>query len=287
MRSVGCAIVVLFFILFPDFRVSAEERNMVVEVYPLALADFDASIEIARGLVSPEGKLVEDRPGNRLIVLDYPEKQAELRIALKTVGTPQYNVRIEVTFDDNGEIRSDAIGVQGGFRVGHIQAPSELPHASETHVEINRLEESRAAIVHQELLVMSGSRGRLRVGTDVPYADWFWNYGTQLGLWSGALRWKELGAQMAVEPYVLGQRIRLRLTPEFSYMLDGESMTTSVEKLMTELWVQNGEEVDLGGISASDREFFSRFLVGYNRLGEKHSLRIKVKPTIEPIGPAS
>ena len=68
-------------------------------------------------------------------------------------------------------------------------------------------------------------------------------------------------------------------------VVNGENLTTAVEKLATEVWVNNGQEIDIGGLPVSDHEFFSRFLVGYNRLGEKHSLRIKVKPSIEPIEP--
>jgi len=281
MRILACAVLIAF-----SSMVWGAEHAMVVEVYPLGLADYETSLELAKSIVSPEGKLVEDRPGNRLIILDYPEKQAALSKAFKTVRAPQYNVRVRVTFDEQGAVRSDGVGVQGGFRVGNTQVkPDENPSNPNARVQIDSLEATRASIVQQELLVVSGGRGRLRIGTEVPYLDWFWNYGIQAGLWGKEVRWKEVGAQMAVEPYVSGQRVRLRLTPEFSYVVNGENLTTAVEKLATEVWVNNGQEIDIGGLPVSDREFYSRFLVGYNHLGEKRSLSIRVKPEIEPLEP--
>ncbi len=275
----------IFLVLLACVQLQGEELSTkrVVEVYPLALADFDASVEVARAIVSSDGKLVPDRGGNRLIMFDYPEKHEELRKALLSVRGPQYNIRIEVTFDHRGVVRSDSMGVQGGFRVGGVEVKSGDAPRTPTRVEINELEATRASLVRQELVVMSGARASLRIGTDIPYMDWFWAYGLNAGLWSGETRWRELGTSLLVEPSVVGQRIRLKLIPEFTYLLEGRSQTTVVEKLATELWVQNGEEMDLGGMPVSDQEFYSRFLVGYNHLGEKHTLHIKVKPTIEPL----
>jgi type II secretory pathway component GspD/PulD (secretin) len=247
--------------------------KMEVEVYPLDLADFEAAEKTAAQIVSPEGKLVPDKSGNRLIIYDTPENHLILAKALKKVRAPAANVRIRVSFVGESSQNLEHLGVDG--KVGSD------PTKASARVQLENMSSSLASLVQQELLVISGGKAHLRVGTDVPYADWFWNYGIQCKLWSGPTRWKEVGAQLVVEPYVIGSKVRVRLTPEFSYVLDQETLSTSIEKLTTEVFVENGQEIELGGLTASNRDFYSRFLVGYTHSGEKRNLRIVLKPTIE------
>lgn len=249
-------------------------EKMVAEVYPLDIADFETASQIASAIVSKEGKLVAEKDHNRLILYDYPEKQAELSRALRNVRAPMNNVRIRVAFKDHSTSQRDSVSVEGGRRSGSIS------------VEADQLHVIRNSNVQQELLVISGGKAKLRIGTDLPYADWFWSYGIQQGFWNGGVKWKEVGAQMVVEPYVIGDRIRVRLTPEFSYLLDEKTITTAIEKLTTEVVVADGQEINLGGLPVSDTEFYSHFLIGYTHGGEKRSLQITLKPTIEPLGPS-
>ena len=262
------------------------DAKMEAEVYPLGLADFEMAEKMAKEIVSSDGKLIADKNNNRLILYDYPEKHKALSKMLREIKPPTKNVRIQVAFNDHTIGQSNGISVEGRLRVGGVVIRTgDDPNLKSTRIQGENMSSSVASLVQQELLVMSGGRAHLRVGSDVPYADWFWSYGLKYGLWDGAMRWKEVGAQLVVEPYVIGNAIRVRLTPEFSYLVEGSPITTVVEKLTTEVFVENGETIDLGGLTAGDNEFFSKFLTGYNHLGEKRSLRIILKPTIEEVRP--
>ncbi len=257
-------------------------EKMVVEVYPLDLADFETASQLAAAMVSKEAKLVSDKENNRLIVYDFPERQAALRKALMKVSAPANNVRIQVAFKDQSSLQQNSAGVEGRFRAGGVTVGTSRSTVNGVNVHADQVNVMRDSNVQQELIVVSGGKAKLRVGTDLPYADWFWSYGIQQGLWNGGVKWKEVGAQMIVEPYVIGGKIRVRLTPEFSYVVDGKTLATAIEKLTTEVIVDDGQEISLGGLPVSDSEFFSRFLIGYDHAGEKRSLHITLKPTIEP-----
>jgi len=272
---------ILIFCLSSILDATAQSK-LEVEVYPLGLSDFETAERIANQIVSSEGKLVADKKGNRLILLDYPEKREALRQALTKVLPASCNVRIQVSFLEDNTIDASSLGFQGGGEIG----PGVVNPGEGSHFEI-KAQESGAntlSFLEQELIVMSGGKAHLRVGTNLPYADWIYSYGVDHGFWAGAIRWKEVGAQMIVEPYVLdNKQIRIRLTPELSYVVDSRTMTTAIEKLSTEIIVSSGDVIDLGGIPAANKEFYSKFLVGFNRLGEKRSLQIKLKPTVEEL----
>lgn len=277
MRKLG-VILVLLMISLPGW--AGDEK--VVEVYPLEMNDFETSEALAKEIVSPDAKVISDKAGNRLIILDRPEKQAVLREAFKKIKPQTKHVRIRVSFLGSGSANISSVDVQGRVRTGPVVIQTPGQQGSRSGITMQQTTSTMNSNVTQELLVISGGKARLRVGTDVPYADWFWSYGLQQGWWTvGAVHWKEVGAQMVVEPYVMGNRIRVRLTPEFSYLLDGKTMATAIETLTTEVVVQDGQAIELGGLPVQDREFYSRFLIGQTKGGERSSLRIVLYPSIE------
>ncbi len=262
-------------------RVLAAE-GMKVEVYPLGMTDFEVAAKVAGGIVSSEGKLVADKEGNRLIVYETPKRHEALRRALSELKTPIHNVRIRVSFQDHASRESTGFGAEGRGAVGPVVIQTGPRRSGGgLAMQMNQAQIMDSSYVEQELLVMSGGKARLVVGSEVPYADWFWEIGLRWGLWNGNVRWREVGAQMVVEPYVMDDRIRIRLTPEFSYVIDGRHLTTAVEKLTTEVVVADGQTVDLGGLNVSDKEFYSRFLTDGNHLGGTRALNIRLTPTIE------
>jgi type II secretory pathway component GspD/PulD (secretin) len=257
--------------------------GMRVEVYPLGLMDFELASRIAGEIVSKDGKLFPDKAGNRLIVLETDERHAELQQALRKLNVPPRHVRIQVAFEGAAAARGSSLSVGGQTTVGGVTVRGGPPTRGSSSISVSggQMDATTSSLVQQELLVISGGKARLFVGEQVPYADWFWAWGLQQGLWAGSVQWRDVGARMVVEPYVLDRRIRLRLTPEFSYLLDGRRAATAIETMTTEVVVEDGQELDLGGLAAGNREFTTRFLTGYTHMGEKRSLGIKLRARIE------
>jgi type II secretory pathway component GspD/PulD (secretin) len=261
----------ILFIFGSFFSVVHAQIKMVVEVFPLGLSDFESSEAIAKEIVSPDSKLVADKKGNRLIVLDYPEKLQLLRNALNKAPRPGANVRIKISFVETATAQSNSAGLGDPNKKG----------SSNIEAKIQEFNENKDSFVEQELMVVSGGKAHFRVGTNLPYATWIFNYGVENHFWSGAIQWREVGAQMIIEPYVLdNKRIRLRLTPELSYIADEKNQTVVLEQLTTEIFLSNEEEMQLSGIATSHKEFYDKFLMGYTRIGERRSVQIRLKPTI-------
>jgi type II secretory pathway component GspD/PulD (secretin) len=223
-------------------------------------------------MLSPDGRVVEDVPNHRIIVLDRPAVQARVAEALKTLRLPARNVRITVTHSSERVDDASQIGVAVGGR-----APGVAVRGGASS--------SRARMeARQEIVVLSGGRASIQVADQVPYADWFWTWGQASGLWPAqSVQWREVGTSLAVEPVVLDDHtIRLRVTPEFSYFIDRDSLISRVQQLSTEVIVREGEEIDLGGLPMSNREFKEKFLIGMGRSGQAERIQIRLKARVQP-----
>jgi type II secretory pathway component GspD/PulD (secretin) len=249
--------------------------DVVVKVYPLGLTDPVAAAEIVRGMLSPEGRVVEDVPNHRIIVLDRPTVHARVAEALKILRVPARNVRIMVSHSSEDVDDTAQIGASVGGRA--------IPPRPRVDVSGGASSSRSTSESHEEIVVLNSGRASIKVADQVPYADWFWTWGQGSGLWpSQSVQWREVGTSLAVEPLVLDDHtIRLRVTPEFGYFLDRDRRVSRVQQLSTEVVVREGDEIDLGGLM-SNREFKERFLVGVGRSGQTERIQIRLKARVEP-----
>jgi hypothetical protein len=229
--------------------------------------------------------MVEDRTHHRLIVSDLPAVHERIREALRRVSVPLRNVRITVTsLALRGSSRESA-GASAGVSKGDVAVrvgDDAPPSAAAVKAGAERAETAVTAV--QELLVLSGARAAISVAEHTPHADWFWNWGGGRGLWSvqPGVSWSEVGASLVVQPTVIPDAmIRLRLTPRFSYFVDGSRTETEVTELATEVVLSDGAELDVGGMPVRDSEFYDRFLTGYDHRGETERLEIRVSARIQ------
>jgi type II/III secretion system protein len=193
------------------------------------------------------------------------------------------NVRIVVTGTSERTARQQGVEAAGAGRVGDVRiGAGRFPPESGVVVRGTASRSRSHDQTRQELLVMSGGRGEIVVAKELPYVAWFQDWGQSNGLWQPGIQWKEVGARMVVEPIVVNDdTLRVRLTPAFSYLVDGRSLTTSVTQLSTEVIAREGQEIDLGGVPFSDRQFLEKFLVGFDESGETVQARITLKASID------
>ena len=245
--------------------------DVVLKVYPLGLTDPAAAAEVVRGMLSAQGRVVEDAPNHRLIVFDRPEVQARIADALKAIQVSPRNVRITVVHSsERAESESEAgVTVRGRH-----------PHAD---VRLGSSSSRSTSDTRQDIVVLSGGKASIEVAEQVPYADWFWTWGQGQGLWPAqSVQWRDVGTGLVVEPFVLDDHtVRLRVTPQFSYFLDRDRLVTRVQQLSTEVVVREGEEIDLGGLPMSNREFKERFLLGVSRSGQTERVQIRLRARIQ------
>jgi type II secretory pathway component GspD/PulD (secretin) len=241
------------------------QDKVEVRAYPVGNLDLETAAGLVRPLLSPAGTVVEDRRNHRLVVADVPAVHARVAQALQNVDVPARNLRITVTHEAERVERRDAVAIHTG---PVVSAQSSRSRSSEH--------------ARQELVVLSGGRATIEVARQLPYVDWFWTWGQPQGLWGRAVAWRDVGSLLVVEPLVTGEHtVRLRVTPAFSYFVDRDRVVTAVQQLSTEVVVREGEPIDLGGLPVRDRDFYERFLIGFDRQGQTERARITLLARIE------
>ena len=246
----------------------APERRLDVVTYDLGLTDTGVAAEAVRPLLSEAGRVVEDAANHRLIVVDVPSVQRAVRTALQRVEVTTRNIRVGVTF--RWQAASDRTGVRVRPRLDSVTLGGEATRSNSTTTS------------RQELVVLSGGRASLRIADEVPYSEWFWSWGLGRGLWASGTKWRDVASGMEVEPQALpGGRIRVRLTPYFEYFVDDRREVTRLHTLTTEVVANDGEEINLGGVPATDSEFRERFLIGFDRARGMSQASITLRATVE------
>ena len=88
-----------------------------------------------------------------------------------------------------------------------------------------------------------------------------------------------------MEPLVIGDgpTIRVRLTPELRGLVNGNPYRTKFTTVATEVVVSDGVPFGLGGLK-ENKDFYSRFLVGVDRSGNRQTLDIELTAHIVPVG---
>lgn len=189
------------------------------------------------------------------------------------------NVRIDVRFRDRGDTRESGAALRGEGEV--IFRPGGVNGAVVLRPELRHQTTETRADTTQFIVSASGREAMLRVGERVPHVDWIMEYGWRGGYITSQLHWEEVGAFLVVTPTILPDRrtVLVRVTPELRGQVDGQPHHTRFSALSTEVIVRDGETISLGGL-AEDREFYSRFLIGFDRAGERRSLDIELTPRI-------
>jgi hypothetical protein len=185
------------------------------------------------------------------------------------------NVRVDVTMLDKATGKE--IGV--GLSVSAVVVSGESTAAVSGDAKGQKTTSKRKTT--QFVTCMSGTRGHIHVGQEIPYLDWFLAYGVRQGYFQAATAWKKVGSRLAVEPLVIGdgKHVRVKVTPEFNYVVGGDLRATAFDKLSTEVTVADGEEFHIGG-SKEQQEFYSKFLVGYDGERKLRTLDVILRPTI-------
>jgi hypothetical protein len=251
------------------------------KVYGLQFADGSNTVEIIKTVVGEDGKVFFDPATHKLMVLAASNRQAVVAQMVRQLDVTPSNVRIDVTFRRHGSNRQRGASVTGQ---GTIVLNNSGPRSSvriQPHVE-DRSGENHSLTV-QQLLVSSGRQGSLFIGEDVPYIDWIMDYGWRYHYVEQKVAWQRVGAYLAIEPTVIGEGplIRVRLTPELSGMVEGQPLRTRFANVATDVTVSDGIPFTLGGL-AEQHDFYSRFLVGFDRTGAKENLDIELTAHIVP-----
>jgi type II secretory pathway component GspD/PulD (secretin) len=278
MKTYG-AMAVLF---LASLAVFAQQGQSRFEVYSLGFADAPSAVEMVKAIVGPTGSVSLDEANRRLLVVATDDTHAQVANMMRKLNVPPRNVRIEVRFIGSSSQQNVGAGIGASGEIVRDEGITTTKIKVKPHIENTTIKSS--SDVAQTLLVASGRQGSLRVGESVPYVDWFVDYGLRCGYLPQSINWKDVGSSLIVEPMVIGDgpMIRIRLTPELSGLVDGNVFQTRFSRVATEVVVQDGQTFQIGGLD-KDSDFYSRFLIGFDRSGSRQALNITLTPHI--VGP--
>ena len=263
----------------PALAAAASSAPISFEVYPIGFSDGAAMEQMAKAMVGADGTVTLDAQNRRLLVLATPEQHKQIAALVSKTAVSPKNVRIEVTFS-GGEIENErGAAADGQVGVGREDGVTHVkwkvrPQVVDRSVDIS-------TDTRQQLLVASGREGKLSIGQSAPYQTWLVDYGVTHGFIQRQLAWRDVGSFLAVEPTVIGDGplIRVRVTPELIGTVNGSPCETRFASVATEVTVNDGETVTLGG-DEKNSEFYSRFLIGVSRSGSSRHLNITLTPHI-------
>ena len=129
----------------------------------------------------------------------------------------------------------------------------------------------------------SGGEARLQVSTEVPYLDWFMEYGWRYTRSQARVHWQSVGSFLVVKPTIVGtgknEKIKIEIIPELSGSVDGQSHAIRYAGLSTQLIAAPGQTIRIGG-HAQHADAIRKFLFGIDRHGKHEILDIELTPSI-------
>ncbi|MFA5508110.1 MAG: secretin N-terminal domain-containing protein [Vulcanimicrobiota bacterium] len=219
-------------------------QEMETRVFVLNARSAESTVEIVRPMLSPQGKVFPESRLNKLVVRDIPQVLAEIESLLQQIDVHAPQVRI--TVEMHGVAQSSgglvAVGVDGKRRGGVTGAVGGSSTKSNLQSQ-------------QHLVVMSGERGVLHFGRDLVTVSPYFQFANGLGLLPPGLVVQTVGTGFAVEPVVVGDTVRLRVTPWMSFQGAHGVSEVMVNDASTSVAVPSGQSVTIssGGYSEEIR----------------------------------
>lgn len=267
----------MFALLPPAGAIDAEVR-----VIPLKHRLAEEVVPLLRPLLAP-GESVTGMD-SRLIVRVSPRTLSQMEQVLAEVDTPRRNLRISVRHAGLGESSQDQQGISGNVGRSNTRIIVSNGHPNSGAGTITRrgadggvqLRTQRHSTrtntsSSQNLTVMDGGHAFLRVGESIPQVQQFLVLvGNRPTVLTGT-QYRDVTTGFEVEPRVVGEQIRLAVTPRLAFRGDQGVQTVNFQELRTVVMVKAGEWVDLGGVVESANEVNRQILAMQRHTGRADS----------------
>ncbi|MBP7275979.1 MAG: hypothetical protein KBA51_07230 [Kiritimatiellae bacterium] len=258
-----------------------ESTEPSVRFYPVGVGDPAALVRMAHAMIGEDRPIVWDQAGRRIMALATADEHVRLSKLFQAAAAPPRNIRVDVWFDEHEEGSRTEAGVrgEGGVVLGSGGAHGQLILRPNLQAQTDTRQRQTA----QMLVTASGRAASLRVGEQVPYANWLIERAFHWQLTSVSTGWQEVGAFLWIEPELIGEgaqaTIRIRITPEISGRAGGAPQRVRFTQLTTEVFARPGETVTLGSLGDDD-EFAQKFLFGFSRERRSSGVIIRMTPTL-------
>lgn len=187
---------------------------------------------------------------------------------------PPGHVKVTVEFRQEGQRAQRGIEVKGRRRGGTVIQVDPKGVTGSARVQVQESQRTTRRSVESFLLVQDGGEASLTVVEQVPEVVWFQQYARRHSHITQAVVFRQVGTFLAVRPTILpDKRIRVKITPQISYRSDQGDGTIALVEASTEVVVQPGQPITIGGTEGRG-EVMRQFLLGYERVNRANQVRI-------------
>lgn len=228
---------------------------------------------MVKPLLSSEGTVLPENRLNKLIVRDHPEVITRVEALLKEIDQPSPHVDIAVEMHGVSPLNSSnaAIGVRGNRRRLNVNATASVNSGSSS------------ASTQQHLVVMSGEQGVITFAQDVPNPDPFVRFAVGAGLLPPSAVFQTVSTGFSVQPTVVGDVVRMRVTPWLGFMGAGGRQQVLFNEASTSVAIPSGSSMTIasGGYTQQHRADSFGLIFGSAQRTSSTSGSVVVTPVIQ------
>lgn len=255
-------------LLFLGLTAGALGQPLQTRIFQLNNRPAEATVEMVRPLLSPAGSVFPEARLQKLIVRDVPEKLDEVGKLLEQIDLPAPHVRIQVNMHGQSQAQ------------GHVVAiDPRRPQQGWVAVAGGGFAQAEA---QQTLMVMSGERGLIMMARDLVTVQPYLNFCQRHGLLPSGFLVQSVSTGFAVEPVVVGDVVRLNITPWMSFVGASGREEVLATEASTFIALRSGQAttIALGGSGSEYREQAFGLIFGSRGQAVEQSGSITVVPEI-------
>lgn len=253
--------------------------------YPVVSGGGVDILEGVQIVAGPDAKVTLAPSGKQIYVMADESGHSRVRQLLgASLPHEVRNIRVVVEFREKSSGTRGESGLDGSVEIERLAGHGRMKVRLRPRVE--NMMSGSDALTRQDLLLMNGSEGSIFVGEEVPFFDWLVEYAVGAGVLRAeqAVSRRKVGALLRVQVLLVGNgpMIRIRLTPELTYVANGRNERIRYTSVSTEVVGYHGQPLRIGGL-LKHGEFYDRFLAGSRRSGGRSALEVTMTPWI--VGP--
>jgi Flp pilus assembly secretin CpaC len=190
------------------------------------------------------------------------------------IPPPPGHVKVTVEFRQAGQTTQGGVELKGTGPGGPVIQVDPKGVTGSARVQVQESQRTVRRSVGSFLIIQDGGEARLTVAEQVPEVVWLQQYALRHNYITAAVVFRQVGTFLAVRPTILpNKRIRLRVTPQISYRSDQGDGSVELVEASTEVVVQSGQPMAIGGTGGSG-EVMRQFLLGYERMYQANQVSI-------------
>lgn len=257
---------IILFSLYPGQGL-AQTGFEIFEIHYSNAGEMESAVRV---ILSENGKVSVNVSSNALIVKDNPRVLRQVRQMIARLDKKPRNIRIDVEFIEKSSLREMGLNVKwraggAGWSVGVIGGAQGATFSADLTARRSDFRGRKK----QFLVIMENSPGRIFVGEEIPFSDYFFQYGRNHGYISRNTQFKSVGVSFSVRASVAESgKLRITLEPEVSYY-DRKRKSFPVKNAATTLVMDDPGTMIIASSDTRDDSFSVNFLRGMDKKDSK------------------